>query len=541
MEKTRVITIGLLLLLAWTAPASAADPAEEQSPALPAAVQTAPAAVQEQPAAASTAEPAVSEPVPAAQPPAPAPAEDPSAPSPVKRAELLSPVQQRMQQTVSVDFRDTPIDDVLRILARQANVDIIKSPKVEGTVTATLNDVPLVEALTNILEAHGYSYITSENMIRVMPATDIIDVREKMVSRVYRITYADVKELEMALRKFISEQGSISANPGTSNIIVTDVESKIKAIDTFIEEIDRITPQILVDAKVYDISSKASLDLGVEWQMGTNTLYGLEDELYTNGTPVTDMIGNAANVANSVTNPALVGAFSGNVGKTSGTDALMRFGIVNDHVRLDAAIRAKQEDVRAKLLANPRILVLDNLQAEIKIVEEIPFQELTESSGGGSIGTTAFREVGVELRVTPHMTRDGLIRLLLNPRFSIRTGDVVIAGTNNTSPQPIVATRETTTTALIKDGQTVVIGGLKKQDASQQINKIPLLGDLPLLGLLFRFEGESTINSELVIFITPTLVKEPVLTEEEKVHLANTVFTSPQPPHPRLKPETEID
>lgn len=487
MEKTRLTLIGLLVLWAWAVPAPAADPADEQTDV-----------------------------------------------SFIKRADVLSPVQQRMQQKVSVDFRDTAIEDVLLILARQANVDIIKSPKVEGTVTATLNEVPLIEALTNILEVHGYSYVASDNMIRVMPAAEIIDVREKMVSRVYRITYADVKELEMALRKFISEQGSISANPGTSNIIVTDIESKIKAIDTFIEEIDRITPQILVDAKIYDISSRASMDLGVEWQMGTNTGYGLEGDSYTNGLPVTGMIGN---LDAGVTSPAITGVSSGNVGKTSSTDGVIRFGILDKHVRLEVLLRAQQEDTRAKLLANPRILILDNLQAEIKIVEEIPFQELTESSGGGSIGTTAFREVGIELRVTPHLTRDGLIRLLLNPRFSVRTGDVVIAGTNNTSPQPIVATRETTTTALIKDGQTVVIGGLKKQDVSQQINKIPLLGDLPLLGFLFKSEGESTINSELVIFITPTLIKEPTLTEEEQKHLANTVFVSPQIPQPRLKSE----
>ncbi|HPY77460.1 MAG TPA: hypothetical protein PLQ45_06415, partial [Anaerohalosphaeraceae bacterium] len=103
------------------------------------------------------------------------------------------------------------------------------------------------------------------------------------------------------------------------------------------------------------------------------------------------------------------------------------------------------------------------------------------------------------------------------------------------------ATRETTTTALIKDGQTVVIGGLKKQDVSQQINKIPLLGDLPILGFLFKSEGETTINSELVIFITPSLVKDPVLTDEEKTHLANTVFVSPRVPEPWLKSKTQTD
>jgi len=456
---------------------------------------------------------------------------------PPTRAERLSPVQKRMLQTVSVDFRNTPIEDVLRIMAQQAGVDIIKSPKVEGMVTATLNDVPLGEALTNILEAHGYSYVTTENMIRVMPTSELVDVREKIISRVYRITYADVKEVEATLRKFITEQGSISANPSTSNIIVTDVESKIKAIDSFIEEIDRITQQILVEAKIYDISSKANMDLGVEWQMGTNTLYDLEGTQYTNGSALNSTIGNV--VEGTQTTPSMAGVFSGDVGKAASTDGLFRFGILNDHVRLDAALRAKQEDIRAKLLANPRILVLDNVEAEIKIVEEFPYQELTESSGGGQIGTTAFREVGIELRVTPHLTRDGLIRLFLNPKFSVRTGEVVITGISNPIPQPIIASRETATTALIQDGQTVVIGGLKKQDVSQQINKIPLLGDLPLLGFLFRSEGESTINSELVIFITPSLVRRAVLTEEEQKHLANTVFTSPLPPQPWLKAETK--
>ena len=454
-----------------------------------------------------------------------------------KRPELLTPVQQRMQQEISIDFRDTPIDDVLMVMAKQADVDIIKSPKVEGVVTATLTDIPLSEALTNILESHGYTFVTSNNMIRVMAKEDILTIQEKLDSRVYRVTYADVKEVEEALRKFISDRGSISASFSTSNIIVTDTESKIKAIDQFMDEIDRVTPQIMVEAKIYDISSKDSMDLGVEWQMGTRTGYLEGTTSYINGTPLTGTIGNMD--GSTVTNPGIAGVFSGNVGKTSATDGLLRFGVVNDHVRLDAVIRAQQEDVRAKLLANPRIMVVDNEEAEIKIIEEIPFQELTESSGGGSIGTTAFRDVGVELRVTPHLTRDGLIRMNLNPKFSIRTGDVVLAGNNNSSPQPIVASRETTTTALIKDGQTVVIGGLKKQDVSQQVNKIPFLGDLPILGGLFKSEGESTINSELVIFITPHLVVDPTLTEEEQKHLDNTVFVSPRIPEPRLGKKTD--
>lgn len=462
-------------------------------------------------------------------------AEDPNKP------ELLTPVQQRMQQQVSVDFKDTPIDDVLMILAKQADVDIIKSPKVIGTVTATLTEVPLSEALENILASQGYAYVATQNMIRVIPKEDILETREKMVSRVYRITYANVKEVEESLKKFISQEGSISSNPGTSNIIVTDVESKINAINSFIEEIDRVTPQILVEAKIYDVSSKDRLDLGIQWQAGTTTSYGnppdgggsLGNDLGTMGNVINGIVPGDASPFSSVTNPFTTGSFNGTVNKADNTDGLVRFGYMDENVNIDAILRAEQEDIRAKLLANPRIMVIDNQQAEIKIVEEIPYQELTQTSGGGNIGTTQFRDVGVELRVTPHLTREGLIRLVLNPVFSVRTGDVLV-GNQVFAPQPIIAKRTTTTTALIKDQQTVVIGGLKKQDISTQLNKVPLLGDIPLIGELFKFRGESTTNSELVVFITPKIIIEPSMDDSEKRYLDNTIFVSPNEPEPKL-------
>lgn len=446
------------------------------------------------------------------------------------KPELLTPVQQRMQQEISLDFKDTPIDDVLMIMAKQADVDIIKSPKVEGTVTATLTDVPLAEALTNILESHGYAYVTTDNIIRVVPKDEIFEVREKIISQVFRITYANVKDVETALRQFISDQGAISCNPGTSNIIVTDTESKVKAISSFIEEIDRVTPQILVEAKIYDVSSTDSLDLGVKWQAGTATSFGepTANQLLGND------FGTVGNIVGGITNTAIGSEFASGINKAD-SSGILRVGVLNDNVSVDAALFAAQDNVRAKLLANPRVLVLDNELAQIKIVEEIPYQQLTQSTeGSGAVGTTEFRDIGVELRVTPHLTRDGLIHLQLNPKFSTRTGSVNIVSGGDTIPQPIVATRETITTALIRDNQTVVIGGLKKQDKVQEISKIPFLGDLPLLGALFKFQGESTINSELVVFITPHLVENPALSDDEQKYLADSVYVSPTLPETKL-------
>jgi type IV pilus assembly protein PilQ len=440
------------------------------------------------------------------------------------KLEVLTTLEQRMQKRISVDFRDTPIDDVIRIMAEQADVDVVKSPKVTGAVTAKLTNVPLEEALRNILAANGYDYVMSKSMIRVAPSAEITQESEKLVNKIYRITYADIKEVEKALNKFISQRGSISTNPGTSNIIVTDTESKIKAVDTFIEEIDRITPQILVEARIYDITCSDKLDLGVEWMAGRNTTY--TDATGTATIPPGTLGANAS----GDTKPFSTGIFTGATGKTAGTSGLLKFGWLKDNLDIDVVIRAQQNLVNAKLLANPRILVLDNETAQIQITSEIPYQELTETSGGGSIGSTNFKDVGVTLNVKPHLTRDEKIRLYVEPEFSVKTGDVTFSQSGGFEyPVPIVDKRKAKTTLLIDNGQTIVLGGMRKKDVTKAINKVPLLGDIPILGYLFRFEGESVINSELVVFITPRLVEEPGLSNLEKEQYEVTNFPGPKP------------
>lgn len=435
-----------------------------------------------------------------------------------KDSEVRTTLEQRMLKKISVDFKNTPIEDVLRIMAEQADVDIVKSPKVTGVVTTTLTNVPLEEALSNILATHGFGYVADKNMLRILPVAELAEPVEKLVSRIYRITYADVVEVEAALGKFISARGSLSSNRGTSNIIVTDTDRKINAIDKFIEEVDRITPQILVEARIYDITSQNRLDLGVEWQAGRNTDYA----------PWGPSAGVGSNPADD-RDPFMTGAFAGATSETSGTTGAFRFGWLNSGIDIDVLLRAQQNNIDAKLLANPRILVLDNETAQIKIITEKPYIELTETSGGGSMGTTAFKEIGVELEVTPHFTRDEMVRLQLKPMFSVETGTVNIgAPGGQVYPQPVVDTREAETTLLVKHGRTVVLGGLRKKEVRQQINKVPLLGDLPVVGMLFRFEGEDTVTSEIVVFITPWIVEDAVMSEEEQQQFEVTEFSGPE-------------
>ncbi|MHC4488440.1 MAG: secretin N-terminal domain-containing protein [Planctomycetota bacterium] len=435
--------------------------------------------------------------------------------------ELLTDLERRMMKKIFIDVNELPIDMVIRQLAEQADVNLIKSPKVTGNVTVTLTDVSLEEALRCILDMHGCDYVVGKNIIRILSREEMPELYERLETRTFEIKYADITEVVKALKEIVSKppDGMVSSVQGTSIVIVTDVESKIKNIEKLIEKIDRMTPQILVEARIYDITRKDKLDLGVEWQAGRDTTYG-----------TTGITGIGNNPTGGETDPFGTGIFSGATGKTSGTTGALRFGWLNATVDIDVLLRAQQNDINAKLLANPRILVLDNETASIKIVSELPYQQLTESATGGTMGTTAFKEVGVELTVTPHLAaRDEMIRLNLKPIFSVKVDDVTFNSAGLEYPQPVVDRREADTTLLIKNGQTVVLGGLRKKEVTKQINKIPLLGDVPLLGALFRFEGEDTVISELVVFITPWIVEQPTLSETEQQQYEVTDFKGPEP------------
>ncbi|UCD49036.1 MAG: secretin and TonB N-terminal domain-containing protein [Phycisphaerales bacterium] len=423
-------------------------------------------------------------------------------------------LRERLDKNICVEVRKMPIEDVIRLITEQAEVDVVMSPSVSGEATVKLTDVTLEEALRSILEVHGYDYVVGDNIIRILPRDEMPTVPERETTQVLEITYADVAEVVKSLDKIKSDSGSVSHIQGTSHILISDREKKVQAMRKFISEVDRMTPQVLVEARIYDVTSKDRFDLGVQWEAGTGTIY---DEF---GEP--DIT--------SRTEPFATGGFSGTISKAESTTGGVRLGWLSTSVDIDVLLRAQQEEVNAKLLANPRILVLDNETADMKIVSEIPYQELQESSLGGAIGTTAFREVGVELQVTPHLARrDQMIRLHLRPVFSVVTGEVQVAGIGVTYPQPVVDRREADTKLLVRNGQTVVLGGLRKKEVTKQLNKIPLLGDLPLLGNVFRFKGEETINSEMLVFITPWIIEEPALSEAETESLKETELAPVEP------------
>ncbi len=440
----------------------------------------------------------------------------------------VAAIDAKLNKLITVDFIETPIEDVLRMIAQEAGIDIVKSPKVIGMVSATLNNVPVGEALDNILAVHNFGYVKTNSMIRVVPASELVNPNEKMVSKVYRLTYADVTAVSQALGKFISPKGSISMNAGTSNIVVTDTESKVKAIDEFIEEVDRVTEQVVVEVRIYDVTGDGSDNVDIKWNAGRMTENSLGQpvaETTGGGIPYTDDTSNATVPDGIVkqnstkrTDPFVASSFD----RSSGGS--FRIGFLNDSLSIDMILSALRAQGFAKLLANPSIMVLDNETANFEIIKEIPYKEQSDTSQGGSLTSTKFKEVGVKLEVTPHITRDGMLRMHIRPEFgiveSLRIGE-----------PPTVNTRRLDTIALLKSGQTVVLGGLKQYETTKDYVKTAILGDIPLLGLLFRSESETVKESELLIFIRPLIITDvPEMAQEQRVILNSTEINSPKYP-----------
>jgi type IV pilus assembly protein PilQ len=439
--------------------------------------------------------------------------------------EILTDIERKLQKVVPlIDANDLPISLVLKQLIDQTDVNLVVSPKVTGQVTVSLTNVTLKEALQTILEVHGAAYIAGENVISILPIEDMKPVTEMLVTETFQVKHVDVNDVGKALKEFISKDGSVSSIAGSSHIIVTDTQSKIRDIGKLLNKVDGVTPQVLVEVRIYDVTSKDNLDLGVEWGASRRTNRSL-----LTGAAIEDDItisesGSDAYV-HSKTDPSVASGFGGATNKTgAATSAFLRVGLLNESIDIDARLRAELEDIDAKLLANPRILVVDKLEAVFDIVTEHPYVERTISSSGIT-ETVNFKEVGVKLVVTPQITANGAVRMHIAPEFGVVIGQVQVSS----SDVPIVDKRKFDTTAVVKDGETVVLGGLRKKDTTIQVNKVPLLGDIPILGNLFKFQGEATTVNELVIFITPRIITDLDMSEGEQQAYGVTEFGGPRP------------
>lgn len=381
---------------------------------------------------------------------------------------------------ISLDYKDADINAVLRSLAWSYGLNLVTSTDVKGKVTINLKNVTLNEALEAILTASGYVHSRRGNIVYITSgAVEGID----LVSEPVFLKYLKAAEAQNLLRKVISPKGDIKVDEVSNMLIITDFSANIDKVKKLIQGIDIPPQQVLVEVKIVDITSKDLQNLGVTWQVDYKPAGDVKG-LFQRNTRTQEEL----KTTTTVTGPS--STLSGGQFKID----TLTFKGLSFTATLDALI----QDQKAHLLASPSIAVLNNREARIVIGEKVPYKERTQTTTG-TTETTKFIDVGTTLRVIPSINADGYITMMIHPEVS-SVSSLLDAG-------PRITTREADTTVRVKEGETIVIGGLIKQQDDRTKSKVPLLGDLPILGLLFSNRSKDQTQTELAVFITPKILR----------------------------------
>ena len=310
-------------------------------------------------------------------------------------------------------------------------------------------------------------------------ASTVSEPAETLATEVFNLNFANAKQIEKTVNNLVSKSGKVGIDERLNSIVVIDTTANLEQVRQAVGKLDAKAPQVMIEALIVNVKLTDELKMGIDWtKLGTSANY------LTQGLSIT---GNS--------NPYGKITFSSTPGNWN-IKGLIDFVETNKDVRI---------------LANPKVLVLNNQTATIDSVEEIPYRELTETSAGGSIGTVSFKEAGIKLQVTPQISDDGYIIMHVKPEQSAQTSTFTIEN----SETPVIETRRTDTVLRVKDGQTIIIGGLRKSEPSVVESKVPILGDIPLIGVLFRKVDTDIIESELGVFITPHIYTDGELSAEE--------------------------
>ncbi len=418
---------------------------------------------------------------------------------------------------ISLNFQDIEVRAVLQLIADFTELNLVASDSVTGNITLRLQNVPWDQALDLVLKTRGLDSRQIGNVLMVAPAQEIAERERQEIeankqlaelaplqSEFIRIRYAkaiDVIELFEAGSEeggsLISERGSVVVDERTNSIVVTDTAAKLSEIRGLIEKVDIPIRQVMIEARIVIASSNIDEQLGIRWGGGY---------LNVNGDKFTSVAGDTASVTSlnnqlvgggQVTTPSAPFVDLGVAEATSG----FAVGFTSTDLFLTAELSALEASGEGEVVSQPKVITGDKQKASIKSGTEIPYQEGAASGAT----TTAFKEAVLKLDVTPNITPDDrvLLDLVVNQDS---VGDLVPSG--NGGLIPTIDTTELTTQVLVGNGETVVLGGVFKNEELVKVEKVPFLGDIPYLGNLFKSTANSQQKTETLIFITPRILSE---------------------------------
>lgn len=394
-------------------------------------------------------------------------------PAPVPPSVLSVPVRPR--EMISLDFRNAEISDIIWILAKKARINVIGREDIKGKVTIHLDSVDPKDALDIILKLYGYAYEQqTENIFRIIRTEaksregTIEKAQKVFMTKSFVIKYAKASQLATTVSKMLSSDGVMQPDDPSNTLIVIDTPMNVESIGKMIEELDLAPKQVLIEVKFTEISSSKGEDFRTIW----------------------NRIGSSG------------GQFTGkvNLAPMAGTG----LGITISTVDLDALIELFKSATDFNLVSAPQIVTLDNKEARIQVGSKVPYIQRTVTVGSGGTTTSEaiiYLDVGVVLSVTPHISGANSVIVDIQPTISDYEYSKDVPGV------PVISTRNITSRVLIYDGQTLIVGGLMKDDVRKTEYKVPLLGDIPLLGALFKYTSQSKVKINLVIFITPHIIK----------------------------------
>jgi type IV pilus assembly protein PilQ len=421
---------------------------------------------------------------------------------------------------ISLNFQSIEVRAVLQLIADFTELNLVASDSVTGSITLRLQNVPWDQALDLVLKTRGLDSRQIGNVLMVAPAQEIAERERQEIeankqlaelaplqSEFIRIRYAkaiDVVELFEAGSEeggsLISERGSVVVDERTNSIVVTDTGSKLAEIRELIEKVDIPIRQVMIEARIVIATSNIDEQLGIRWGGGYLNVSGDKFASIAGDTASVTSLNNQLISGGQVDMPSAPFVDLGVAEGTSG----FAVGFTSTDLFLTAELSALEASGESEVLSQPKIITGDKQKAVIKSGQEIPYQEGAASGAT----TTAFKEAVLKLDVTPNITPDDrvLLDLVVN-QDSI--GDLVPSG--NGGLIPTIDTTELTTQVLVGNGETVVLGGVFKNDELLKVEKVPVLGDIPYLGNLFKSTANSQQKTETLIFITPRILSEALV------------------------------
>ena len=405
---------------------------------------------------------------------------------------------------ISLDFQGADLRAVLRTFAEISGLNIVIDPAVQGTVDVALRDVPWDQALDIILRANKLGYLIDGTIVRIAPLSALADeeaqhsklieqqaLAGQLVVMTKTLSYAKAEELQALLTKSaLSARGSVQVDPRTNTLIISDLQERLTTANTLIATLDRPQPQVEIEARIVQTNKNYARALGVQWgfngrvdpSLGNTTALA-----FPNSGALGGRAGGGTAAAPGAVNLAAAGASSA-VG--------LAMGSINGAFNLDVALSALETSGNGRLLSTPKVSTLNNVAAEMTQGIQIPIQTVANNTV-----TVSFKDAALTLKVTPQITSANTV--IMQIALENSTPDFA----RSVNGIPPINMQRANTTVLVSDGQTTVIGGIYTSTLATTYDRTPGIGNIPILRWLFRRDTASDQNTELLIFITPRIVK----------------------------------